>query len=83
MKTMRSLLLGVPALAVAVSIGTIKQGADANATGPAVAPLGQVDTNKGFTPPLGSDKGSVTQPHAAPPRAPSLLGEEPIYYPHA
>jgi hypothetical protein len=81
MTAMTRLLLGLAAPAVVVSTGTIDQRAEASATGTTAVLVNQVETGLGFTAPLGSDKGSVTNPRAAQPLAPTLLGEEPIYYP--
>jgi hypothetical protein len=78
---MTRLLLGLAAPAVAVSIATVGQRTEASATGTTAVLVNQVETGLGFTAPLGSGKGSVTDPSAASRLAPSLLGEEPIYYP--
>ena len=81
MRTLTRLLLGLAAPAVAVSTGTVDHSAEASATDTTAVLGNQVETDLSFTAPLGSDKGSLTDPRAAQPLAPTLLGEEPIYYP--
>jgi hypothetical protein len=81
MTALTRLLFGLTAPAVVVSLGTAEQGAEASATDTTAVLVNQVETDLGFTAPLGSDKGSVTDPSAASRLAPTLLGEEPIYYP--
>jgi hypothetical protein len=81
MRTVRRSLSGLPVLTGAAIVAAVGLAVGASAVGSGVAAATLADTRPGFTAPLGSGKGSVTGQSPAGSSAPSLLGEEPIYYP--